>query len=78
MDTDQWRGVPFLLRTGKMLGTGAQRVSLVFRQPKSTPLTDLPPDGAALSFDLSGNGAIDVSMTVKEPGPDFDLSVGHL
>ncbi len=78
VDTDRWRGVPFLLRTGKMLGVGAQRVSLVFRQPKNSPLTDLPRDGAALSFDLSGNGSIDVAMTVKEPGPDFDLSVGHL
>lgn len=78
VDTDRWRGVPFLLRTGKMLGVGAQRVSLVFREPKNSPLTNLPRDGAALSFDLSGNGSIDVAMTVKEPGPDFDLSVGHL
>lgn len=78
VDTDRWRGVPFLLRTGKMLGVSAQRVSLVFRQPASSPLTDLPHDGAVLAFDLSGNGAIDMAMTVKEPGPDFDLSVGHL
>ncbi|MGB2949170.1 MAG: glucose-6-phosphate dehydrogenase (NADP(+)) [Rhodococcus sp. (in: high G+C Gram-positive bacteria)] len=78
VDTDRWRGVPFLLRTGKMLGVGAQRVSLVFRKPTSSPLTDLPHDGTVLSFDLSGNGEIDVAMTVKEPGPAFDLSVGHL
>ncbi|OZF51037.1 glucose-6-phosphate dehydrogenase [Rhodococcus sp. 14-2470-1b] len=78
VDTDRWRGVPFLLRTGKMLGVGAQRVSLVFRTPANSPVKDLPRDGAVLSFDLSGNGAIDVAMTVKEPGPDFDLSVGHL
>lgn len=78
VDTDRWRGVPFLLRTGKMLGVSAQRVSLVFKKPATTPLADLPHDGATLTFDLSGNGAIDMSMTVKEPGPDFDLSVGHL
>lgn len=78
VDTDRWRGVPFLLRTGKMLGVSAQRVSLVFKKPENSPLTDVPDDGAVLSFDLSGNGAIDVAMTVKEPGPDFDLSVGHL
>lgn len=78
VDTDRWRGVPFLLRTGKMLGVSAQRVSLVFKKPANSPLTDLPNDGAVLSFDLSGNGAIDMAMTVKEPGPEFDLSVGHL
>lgn len=78
VDTDRWRGVPFLLRTGKMLGVSAQRVSLVFKKPANSPLTELPAGGAALTFDLSGNGAIDFAVTVKEPGPDFDLSVGHL
>ncbi len=78
VDTDRWRGVPFLLRTGKMLGVGAQRVSLVFKKPTNSPLEDLPRGGAVLTFDLSGDGAIDMAMTVKEPGPDFDLSVGHL
>ncbi|AII05419.1 MULTISPECIES: glucose-6-phosphate dehydrogenase [Rhodococcus] len=77
VDTDRWRGVPFLLRTGKMLGVSRQRVSLVFRSPQG-PLTDIPPDGAVLTFDLSGDGEIDISMVVKEPGPDDSLSVGHL
>jgi glucose-6-phosphate 1-dehydrogenase len=31
-----------------------------------------------LSFDLSGDGEIDIAMTVKEPGPGDALSVGHL
>ena len=77
VDTDRWRGVPFLLRTGKMLGVSRQRVSLVFRSPRG-PLTDIPPDGAVLTFDLSGDGEIDISMVVKEPGPDDSLTVGHL
>jgi glucose-6-phosphate 1-dehydrogenase len=77
VDTDRWRGVPFLLRTGKMLGVSRQRVSLVFRSPEG-PLTDIPPDGAVLSFDLSGDGEIDIAMVVKEPGPDDTLSVGHM
>ena len=77
VDTDRWRGVPFLLRTGKMMGVGAQRVSLVFRRPEG-PIKHLPDDGAVLSFDLSGNGTIGMTMTVKEPGPDEDLSVGTM
>ena len=31
IDTDRWRGVPFLLRTGKQLAASAQQVSLIFR-----------------------------------------------
>jgi glucose-6-phosphate 1-dehydrogenase len=77
IDTDRWRGVPFLLRTGKKMGVSRQQVSLVFRRPEG-PLRNIPPDGAVLSFDLSGDGEIDIAITVKEPGPDDILSVGHL
>src|ERR687893_2380232 len=31
IDTDRWRGVPFLLRTGKKLARSAQRVSLIYK-----------------------------------------------
>ncbi|MGB6180474.1 MAG: glucose-6-phosphate dehydrogenase (NADP(+)) [Rhodococcus sp. (in: high G+C Gram-positive bacteria)] len=77
VDTDRWRDVPFVLRTGKMLGTSAQRVSLVFRRPDG-PVKHLPSDGAVLSFDLSGDGRVNVAMTVKEPGPGEDLGIGRM
>lgn len=77
VDTDRWRDVPFVLRTGKMLGVSSQRVSLVFRRPDG-PVKHLPADGAALTFDLSGDGQIDIAMTVKEPGPGEELSVGTM
>ncbi|GGF42884.1 glucose-6-phosphate dehydrogenase [Williamsia phyllosphaerae] len=78
VDTDRWRDVPFVMRTGKMLGASAQRVTLVFRRPDDGPIKHLPANGAALTFDLSGDGAIDVTLTVKKPGPGEDLTVGHL
>ncbi len=70
IDTDRWRGVPFLLRTGKRLAAGAQRVSLVFREPDG-PVH--PGVGCAnvLTFDLSGSGALELQLVVKKPGPDF-------
>ena len=77
VDTDRWRGVPFLMRTGKMLDRSAQRVSLVFRQPEG-PIRDLPPEGTVLTFDLKGDGSIEMAMTVKEPGSGTSLSVGHM
>ena len=37
VDTDRWRGVPFLLRTGKRLAVSEQRVTLTLsRRPPAT------------------------------------------
>jgi len=75
VDNDRWRDVPFLMRTGKKLAISEQRVSIVFRAPQG-PLTDIPEDGAVLSFSLKGAGEVSLSMVVKEPGAEFDLAVG--
>jgi glucose-6-phosphate 1-dehydrogenase len=76
VDNDRWRGVPFLLRTGKQLAQSRQVVSLVFRDPETT-VHDLPPLGNALSFDLAGNGQLELSMVVKQPGPTLKLRSAH-
>jgi len=69
IDTDRWRGVPFLLRTGKMMATSAQRVSLIYA-PTDGPVHASGANTNALIFDLKGNGAIEIQMTVKKPGPE--------
>ena len=69
IDTDRWRGVPFLLRTGKKMAASAQRVSLIFR-PAEGPLHSTGAHRNVLVFDLHGNGAIEIEMTVKQPGPE--------
>ena len=74
VDNDRWRGVPFLMRTGKRMAASTQRVSVVFKAPASTPFP-IPADGGVLSFSLAGNGAVDLSMVVKEPGPGLSLVV---
>lgn len=68
VDTDRWRGVPFLLRTGKKLATSAQRVSLVLR-PADGPVHSVGKSPNVIVFDLKGNGAIEIQLTVKKPGP---------
>jgi glucose-6-phosphate 1-dehydrogenase len=35
----------------------------------------VPGDGGVLTLSLAGNGAIDLSMVVKEPGAGLDLTV---
>jgi glucose-6-phosphate 1-dehydrogenase len=69
VDTHRWQGVPFLLRTGKKLAVSAQRVSLIFK-PADGPLHSTGSFPNVLTFDLHGNGAVDIAMTVKKPGPD--------
>jgi glucose-6-phosphate 1-dehydrogenase len=67
IDDRRWRGVPFLLRTGKRMAVSEQRVSLILRTPQK-PITDLPPQGNVLSFSLAGNGEVDLALLAKKPG----------
>jgi glucose-6-phosphate 1-dehydrogenase len=76
VDTDRWRGVPFLLRTGKQLAESRQLVSLVFHDPTS-PVHELPEMGNVLSFDLAGSGDLGLSLVVKRPGPTPELVSAH-
>jgi glucose-6-phosphate 1-dehydrogenase len=75
VDNDRWRGVPFLLRTGKCLAESHQRVSIRFKDPAKT-LPDLPCGGNTLSFELSGDGEIELSLVTKMPGPTTELATG--
>ena len=75
VDNDRWRGVPFLVRTGKCLAESHQRVSIRFRKPAKT-LPDLPCDCNTLSFELSGDGEIALSLVAKKPGPTTEPAVG--
>jgi glucose-6-phosphate 1-dehydrogenase len=74
VDTDRWRGVPFLLRTGKRMAEGQQRVTLVMRRPDG-PVGTLPGGGNTVSLSLSGAGSLDLGLVAKRPGPDLELAV---
>ena len=77
IDSDRWRGVPFYLRTGKRLAVSAQRVSLILREPQGPLSGQLPRDANVLCFSLAGDGAIDLSLVAKKPGPALNLDVAH-
>jgi glucose-6-phosphate 1-dehydrogenase len=76
IDNDRWRGVPFLLRTGKCLAVSRQRVSVVFREPP-TGFGDPPEGGNVITFELSGPGEIDLTMVAKQPGPELTLAAAR-
>src|SRR3984957_3414125 len=73
IDNPRWRGVPFYLRTGKRLAASRQRVSLILREPAGPLAGQLPAESNVLSFSLSGDGEIDLSMLAKKPGPALNL-----
>jgi len=75
VDNDRWEEVPFLLRTGKCMAKSHQRVSIRFKRPAET-MPDLPCDCNALSFELSGDGEIALSLVTKQPGPTMALATG--
>jgi glucose-6-phosphate 1-dehydrogenase len=72
VDNERWQGVPFLLRTGKEMAEGHQRVSVVFKEPCDG--CGIPAAGNVLSFELSGDGEIDLSLVAKVPGPTLQLA----
>jgi glucose-6-phosphate 1-dehydrogenase len=70
IDNARWRGVPFLLRTGKRMAANEQRVTIVLRTP-TKPLANLPQQANAISFSLAGDGQIDLTFLAKKPGVDI-------
>ncbi|WP_237493066.1 glucose-6-phosphate dehydrogenase (NADP(+)) [Modestobacter sp. L9-4] len=73
IDSGRWRGVPFLLRTGKKMAAKQQRVSLILHRPKG-PVDDVPANGNVISLSLAGAGAVDIDVMAKKPGPDLAIT----
>ena len=73
VDNDRWRGVPFLLRTGKAMAESRQVVTVQLRDPGQVLLPTNGEDGSArrdeLILDLTGDPHIVVELRVKKPGP---------
>jgi len=75
VDTERWRGVPFLLRTGKRMARKTQRITLVLKPPFGPLAHELDaPNTIEICF--AGDGEIQLGITVKTPGPDLTYSSG--
>jgi len=79
----RWAGVPFYLRTGKLLGASRQVVTLGFREPtlRMFPLEvrSRPDDRLnEINIDFGDPGSIGVRFLAKEPGPDMRLGEAKL
>jgi glucose-6-phosphate 1-dehydrogenase len=72
VDTDRWRGVPFLLRTGKRMAVSEQRVTLLLKPPADGPVDEVP--RTTISLSLKGSGELDITVVTKKPGPDITFT----
>ncbi|MDQ8044442.1 MAG: glucose-6-phosphate dehydrogenase [Solirubrobacteraceae bacterium] len=72
IDNDRWRGVPFLLRTGKALAEGRRVVTVTLKEPDCTIFGcrvegDRPSN--EIVFELTDDPQLSVGVKVKVPGP---------
>jgi glucose-6-phosphate 1-dehydrogenase len=72
IDTPRWNGVPFYLRTGKMLKTKVTEISLHYKKPVCTgDVCFFRPDDVmrnVLSLRIQPDEGITLRLMVKEPG----------
>jgi glucose-6-phosphate 1-dehydrogenase len=77
IDNDRWRGVPFLLRTGKAMAESRRTVSLALREPAQQIFDCREGDTRRpneLVFELTDPGCVAVELRVKAPGPTLTLT----
>jgi glucose-6-phosphate 1-dehydrogenase len=72
VDTDRWRGVPFVLRSGKALGRGRKIARAVVRA--ATPIEGLEgrPHSDWIELDLR-SGEVQIGLTMNGGGDPFEL-----
>ena len=66
----RWAGVPFYLRTGKMMKARSSEITVVFRKLGHSIFSeDEKEHQNILSIKLQPNEGMDLQVTIKEPGP---------
>jgi glucose-6-phosphate 1-dehydrogenase len=77
IDNWRWAGVPFFLRTGKMMAEGQRIISIAFREPPKSMFPVGSGVGAQgpdhLTFDLADASKMSLSFYGKRPGPGMRL-----
>jgi glucose-6-phosphate 1-dehydrogenase len=84
IDNWRWEGVPFYLRSGKLLAESKHLLTVAFRPParKMFPLDcDQVVESFGhdhLTFELGDPGSISASFLAKVPGPTIQLGEAHM
>jgi glucose-6-phosphate 1-dehydrogenase len=76
IENDRWRGVPFLLRTGKQMAATRRVISIALRRPEHLLFEEAHaherPD--EIVFELTDDPRLAVEMRVKLPGPTLQIT----
>ena len=72
IDTDRWRGVPFVLRSGKALGRARKIARAVFRPAAPIEGLEGTPGRDWIELDLS-SGEVEIGLTMNGGGDPFAL-----
>jgi glucose-6-phosphate 1-dehydrogenase len=72
VDTDRWRGVPFVLRSGKALGRNRKAVRAVFRPAAPIDGLEGRPHSDWIELDLR-SGEVEIGLTMNGGGDPFEL-----
>ncbi|MFD5825293.1 glucose-6-phosphate dehydrogenase [Lentzea sp. NPDC060358] len=78
VDNDRWRGVPFLLRTGKAMGATRRTITVTFTDP---PLDLFDGDAGTrteLVLELGDEPELTLDVRAKHPGPGLTLGGASL
>jgi glucose-6-phosphate 1-dehydrogenase len=81
IDNDRWRGVPFLLRTGKALAEGRRVVTITLREPDCTIFgcrVEGERPSNVIVFELTDDPQLSVGVKVKVPGPTSSVAAAPL
>jgi glucose-6-phosphate 1-dehydrogenase len=70
--TDRWRGVPFVLRSGKALGRSRKAVRAVLRPSPSIDGLEGRPHSDWIELDLR-SGEVEIGLTMNGGGDPFEL-----
>ncbi|MEU6406834.1 glucose-6-phosphate dehydrogenase [Streptomyces sp. NPDC046985] len=72
IDDPRWEGVPFLLRTGKAMGSSDARVTVRFRPPDAGA-RDTAPTGSDLVVHLGAEDGVRLGLRLDRPGPHREV-----
>ena len=76
VDNERWRGVPFLLRTGKAMAEGRRMVTLTLRD-RGADLFPRDADGDRpdeIVVEMTDDPTLAIDVRVKRPGPTCELT----
>jgi glucose-6-phosphate 1-dehydrogenase len=74
IDNSRWRGVPFLLRTGKRMAAGRRVVTVGIRDPEVRTFTASVGRPNEIVFEVADDPLVTVDLRAKVPGPAMTLA----